>query len=96
MKQKRNSLKMMIAAGFAAALCACSGAGTDTAESSENNEETPESTAEAAADSGIDYLALVNKLNKLPDDWESRLETEHMTNSAGDDVEVETKAYDAY
>ena len=45
---------------------------------------------------GIDYLALVNKLNPLPDGWEDALETVHMTNSVGDDVEVEKKAYDAY
>ena len=45
---------------------------------------------------GIDYLVLVNKLNPLPDGWEDALETVHMTNSVGDDVEVEAKAYDAY
>lgn len=44
----------------------------------------------------IDYMALVNKTHKLPDDWEEKLETVHMTNSVGDDVEVEKKAYDAY
>ena len=45
---------------------------------------------------GIDYMVLVNKLNPLPDDWEDEVETVHMTNSVGDDVEVEKKAYDAY
>ncbi len=45
---------------------------------------------------GIDYMVLVNKTHKLPDDWEEKLETVHMTNSIGDDVEVEKKAYDAY
>ena len=45
---------------------------------------------------GIDYLALVNKENKLPEDWENTVETVHMTNSLGDDVEVEKAAYDAY
>ena len=42
--------------------------------------------------SGIDYLVLVNKLHPLPEGWEDALETVHMTNSVGDDVEVETKA----
>ena len=41
-------------------------------------------------------MVLVNKLHSLPDWWESVLETVHMTNSIGDDVEVEAKAYDAY
>ena len=49
-----------------------------------------------AAAGGIDYMVLVNKTHALPDDWEDKLETVHMTNSVGDDVEVETKAYDAY
>ena len=41
-------------------------------------------------------MALVNKLHPLPDGWEEALETVHITNSMGDDVEVEKKAYDAY
>ena len=45
---------------------------------------------------GIDYLALVNKEYPLPEGWEDAIETVHMTNSVGDDVEVEKKAYDAY
>ncbi len=44
----------------------------------------------------IDYLALVNKENKLPDGWEEMLETVTVKNSLGEDVEVEKKAYDAY
>ena len=31
--------------------------------------------------SDIDYMALVNKLNPLPENWEENLETIHMTNS---------------
>ena len=66
-----------------------------------NSEKQPESrsassAAPAPAAAGIDYLVLVNKLHKLPEDWEKSLETVHMTNSIGDDVEVEKKAYDAY
>lgn len=44
----------------------------------------------------IDYLALVNKLNALPEGWEDALDTVHITNSVGDDVEVESRAYLAY
>ena len=49
-----------------------------------------------AEEEGIDYMVLVNKLNKLPEDWESKLKTVHFTNSIGEDVEVEEKAYEAY
>ena len=52
--------------------------------------------ASADQKDSIDYLVLVNKLHPLPEDWEEKLETVHMTNSIGDDVEVEAKAYDAY
>ena len=45
---------------------------------------------------GIDYLVLVNKRNALPEGWEDTLQTVTVTNSVGDEVEVETKAYDAY
>ena len=47
-------------------------------------------------DYNINYFVLVNKLNALPEDWETNLKTEHFTNSIGDDVEVEIKAYEAY
>ncbi|MBR3099782.1 MAG: M15 family metallopeptidase [Clostridia bacterium] len=52
--------------------------------------------AAAFAEGGIDYLVLVNKLNALPGGWEDALETVTVTNSVGDGVEVEKKAYDAY
>jgi len=50
----------------------------------------------ACAESGIDYMVLVNKLNSLPEGWEEALETVTVTNSVGDEVEVEKKAYEAY
>ena len=36
-----------------------------------------------ARSKGIDYLVLVNKENKLPDDWEEKLETVTVKNSLG-------------
>ena len=65
-------------------------------ESSAASDAQAASESSAAQSQGIDYLALVNKLNPLPDGWEDALETVHMTNSEGTDVEVEKKAYDAY
>ena len=52
--------------------------------------------AKAGEVPGIDYMALVNKLNPLPDGWEDALETVTITNSVDDEVEVEVKAYAAY
>ncbi|MBQ1354183.1 MAG: hypothetical protein IIY42_04960, partial [Ruminococcus sp.] len=72
-------------------LAGCGSTSTNTA-----SEATTAATVDSAKTDGIDYMALVNKTHKLPDDWEEPLETVHMTNSVGVDVEVEKKAYDAY
>lgn len=55
-----------------------------------------ETKSEAVVTDGIDYMALVNKTHPLPENWEKELKTVKMTNSVGDEVEVEKKAYDAY
>lgn len=98
MRIKKNTI-------ICALLCMCIAAtvvlaGCGSSSSSSSNEETTAVTTAATVDSAktdsIDYMALVNKTHKLPDDWEDHLKTVHMTNSVGDDVEVETKAYDAY
>ncbi|MBQ3428960.1 MAG: M15 family metallopeptidase [Mogibacterium sp.] len=57
-------------------------------------QEEPEETTEET--SGIDYMALVNKENILPDGWEEALNITTITNSVGDEVQVESKAYEEY
>lgn len=74
----------------ALALTGCGNTAQNTAEATE-----APSVDEVKTD-GIDYMVLVNKTHKLPDDWEEKLETVHFTNTVGDDVEVEKKSYDAY
>lgn len=72
---------------MALALAACNAGDNSGAQDSE----------ESAADKpGIDYMVLVNKLNALPDGWEDSIETITFTNTAGWDVEVEKKTYEAY
>ena len=72
----------------------CDGAGNAAGDILDRyNEDEEEGAFE---ESGIDYLALVNKLNPLPEGWEDALETVTITNSVGDEVEVEAKAYEAY
>ena len=44
----------------------------------------------------IDYMVLVNQDNPLPEGWESALELTYTTNSVGDEVMTESKAYEAY
>ena len=86
------SLLLCLCLVFASALTGCSNGTAPT----EAAEAATEAVTEAPAADSIDYMALVNKTHALPDDWEDQLETVHMTNSVGDDVEVEKKAYDAY
>ena len=45
---------------------------------------------------GINYKVLVNKLHKLPSNWEEEMKTFSFTNTVGDKVVVEKKAYHAY
>ena len=44
----------------------------------------------------IDYLVLVNKTHQLPAYWENALKTVKTTNTVGEEVEAEYKAYAAY
>lgn len=71
------------------------GCGASAPQPTQDTSQATEQTADQKATS-IDYMALVNKLNPLPDGWEDALETVKMTNSLGSEVEVEKKAYDAY
>ena len=94
MYMKRNTI-------ICALLCLCLAAtavlaGCGSSSNDETTAATTASTVDSAKTDSIDYMALVNKTHARPDDWEDKLETVHMTNSVGDDVEVEKKAYDAY
>ena len=43
-----------------------------------------------------DYLVLVNKQNKLPDNWEDNVELVDTKNAWDEDIQVEKEAYEAY
>lgn len=94
--------KMLVIVAACTAVCmALVGCGSNAALSASASSQQPQASSPAASGSaeasqGIDYLALVNKLNPLPAGWEDALETVHFTNSVGDDVEVEKTAYEAY
>lgn len=50
----------------------------------------------ACGKKGTDYLVLVNKQSKLPDNWEERIELVDVTNGLGETYQVEKKAAEAY
>ena len=96
MKKKMTFACILLCLCMAAAV-AFTGCGSSSGKSSEAKTSAATSDAvDSEKTDSIDYMALVNKTHKLPDDWEKNLKTVHMTNSVGDDVEVEAKAYDAY
>lgn len=93
--KKRILISLILCLCMTAAILAGCG-GTKAAPDKATEAATEAATVDEAKSDGIDYMALVNKTHALPEDWEAKLETVHMTNSIGDDVEVEKKAYDAY
>ena len=48
--------------------------------------------AATETNNNIDYLVLVNKQNKLPDDWEEKVQLETVTDIDGDECQVEKEA----
>lgn len=44
----------------------------------------------------MDYMVLVNKTHRLPENWEQEMQTVSFTNAAGWEVEIEKKAYQAF
>jgi D-alanyl-D-alanine carboxypeptidase len=95
MKKSRLLVMLLIAAMvFLFPLAGCS----KQSESEDPADAAAETEAEAETEEGsvIDYMVLVNQKNPLPDGWEEALETTTITNSVGDEVYVESKAYEAY
>ncbi len=45
---------------------------------------------------GNPYAVIVNKKNKLPDNWESKVEIITVKNSLDEELKIEKKAYEAY
>lgn len=44
----------------------------------------------------MDYLVLVNQLHAMPKDWYEDLKTDRFINTAGEEVEIESRTFQAY
>ena len=67
----------------------------------QKNDKTPETAQivtgpENIEEAAIDYLVLVNKENKLPDDWKEKVQLSNVKNVYGDDIEAEKEALKKY
>ena len=97
----RRAICLLLTGCLALSLAACAKSDPQqetTAEMTQTETTAPETSVseETEEQKSIDYLVLVNKLNKLPEGWEESLETVAVTNSVGDEVEVEKKTYYAF
>ena len=80
---------------FTFALTGCSKQ-SESEEPADAAAETAETETKTEEGSVIDYMVLVNQENPLPDGWEEALDLTITTNSVGDQVQTESKAYEAY
>ena len=91
---RRTFVTMMGGTVGSAFLAACSGGQNGAAE---QQDASADASGDAATEeTGIDYLALVNKTHALPDGWEDAVQIVSFKNTEDWDVDVEAKAYDAY
>ena len=89
--------RMMVLLLVLAMLCALAFSGCSKQEESTEPADTEtEAEAETKEETVIDYMVLVNQQSPLPDGWEEALDLTTITNSVGDEVQVESKAYEAY
>lgn len=88
---KNRFYKALVSSLMLAMVCGCTSVKPE--EETEGGAETETETDDTYE---MDYMVLVNKLNALPEDWEAHLQTEHFTNTIGEDVEVEVNAYHEY
>ncbi len=93
MRTAKKLMAFLVLAFVIITTVACNNA--ETKDKTEQNMKEKETDTKSKSE-GIDYKALVNKLNPLPEEWEDELEISNTVNSVGDDVEVESKAYEAF
>ena len=89
---------MLLAAAMVFALlmagCSRQEESTEPADASAETETEEEAVTEEG--SVIDYMVLVDHDNPLPEGWEESLDLTTTVNSVGDEVQTESKAYEAY
>lgn len=82
-------MKKVILSSFALLLAMLLVGCTTTEEQNPEQIQEPEKT-------GIDYLVLVNKQHKLPEDWEANLELVEVQNAYDETIKVEKEALEKY
>ena len=90
---------IIMAFGLIFVMAACAFGSTETEESVEAEGSVAEENIQAEETEetyDINYLVLVNKQNKLPDDWEKKVHLSSATSASGKEIFVETEALKKY
>ena len=91
---KTRILTFTLAAAACIMLAGCGKSETSTTATPAASTESAAATEKAAE--AYDYLVLVNKTHKLPDDWESNVVLKEATNRYGESYKVEEKALEQF
>lgn len=94
MKKKAILILMITAMGFSLAGCGSKADSTTAVPATEIA--TAAASGTSAEKPAINYLVLVNKTHKLPDDWESSVILKDARNKWGEDYKVEEKALEQF
>ena len=87
--KRRFGMLLVMGIGLLLSACVLAGEATDA-------QEAKEAWTGEEGEASPDYMVLVNRLHPLPEGWEENLSCVRVTNSLGDEVEVEEKACQAY
>ena len=92
-----KTIKTVLAVAFALCIClSLFGCGGNKAPAETDTTAKTEDVTSAEAEQAYDYLVLVNKQNKLPDNWESVVQLEDSVNRWGETYQVEKTALAAF
>ncbi len=91
MKSLKPVIALLLALSLSLVLFGCAGKQTEEETTAPVSEETETEPAPA-----YDYLVLVNKQNKLPDNWEDVVQLEDSVNRYGETYQVEKTALAAF
>ena len=92
-KTKALGIALVMTSAFMLAGCGKNDETTTAAPSPSTEAAAPATEQTKAA---YDYLVLVNKTHKLPDDWESKVVLKESTNRYGESYKVEEKALEQF
>ena len=94
--RKNFRTKLLVCALAAATSVMLVGCGKEDTATTAAPTEAASTQVTEQAKAAYDYMVLVNKAHKLPDDWESKVVLKEATNRYGETYKVEEKALEQF